>query len=101
MTFTIKSNDANSITLCENNVTKSVLQNIFTILNTPKGTVPGYREFGLQMDFLDKPVEVAETLLYARITEAIAMFEPRASVKSASFQCDKTGKIIIILEVEI
>ena len=34
---------------------KSVLQAIKIILTTPKGTVPMYRDFGVNMDFLDLP----------------------------------------------
>ena len=39
----------------EQETVSSVLQNIAVILSTPKGTVPQYRDFGLDNSFVDKP----------------------------------------------
>lgn len=39
---------------------EEVMQNLAMILSTPKGTAPLFRDFGLSMDFVDKPSVVAE-----------------------------------------
>lgn len=54
--------------LMENDVARSVVQNIALLLNTKKGTVPMYREYGLPMEFIDKPLNAAETMAFAEIT---------------------------------
>ena len=103
MTHTIRSDDLLQVKLCESDTVQSVLQNISVILSTRKGTVPMYREFGIDMEFLDKPAEVAKTLMASSIQEAVEKFEPRATVKNISFKSDDSvpGKMVVILEVEI
>ncbi|MCI8757344.1 MAG: GPW/gp25 family protein [Oscillospiraceae bacterium] len=49
---------------------ESVLQNIAVILSTPKGSVPMYRDFGISVDILDRPIPVAKAMMTADIKEA-------------------------------
>lgn len=102
-TVTIDSRKSSDMTLIENELAKSVYQNILLILATRQGTVPMYREFGLPMEFIDKPIEVAKAILTREIYEAVERFEPRAVIKDISFVQDTTkpGKIAAILEVQI
>lgn len=77
--YLVSANDLTAISLGEQDTVTSVLQNIAVILSTPKGTVPGYREFGIDIsDILDRPENVAQPMLCAAIKEAIERFEPRA-----------------------
>lgn len=101
MVYTVKSNENYTFSLCEDDEVKAVLQNIQLILTTPKGSVPMYREFGLEQDFIDKPIPVAQTLMTSRIREALEMFEPRAKFVGITFSEETPGKLIPILEVEI
>lgn len=100
MSYTVSA-DTESITLGETDTVKSVLQNIAVILRTRRGTCPLYRNFGLPMNFQDKPLTAAKPLVIAEITEAVADFEPRATVKSVTFSGEDTGSLIPIVEVEI
>ena len=100
MTYAVSSADEYALNLSEGNEIDSVLQNIAVLLNTRKGTVPMYREFGLPMEFIDKPLEVAETIAYAEITDALEQFEPRAELKNLSFIKSENG-FGITVEVEI
>lgn len=95
-------NDA-LFSLCENELAKSIDQNIRLICATKKGTIPMYRDFGLDMQFIDKPFEVAQTLMVRDITEAIERFEPRVKVIKVTCQTDEAipGRLIPIIEVEI
>ena len=74
MTYKVTATDISSIKLNETDRVQSVLQNIAIILSTRQGTVPLYREFGLPMRFLDKPIPAARTLLVAEVKEAIEGF---------------------------
>ena len=54
--YLVSASDLTAISLGEQDTVTSVLQNIAVILSTPKGTVPGYREFGIDIsDILDRP----------------------------------------------
>lgn len=103
MKYKIKTDEPMSFTLCENDRVKSVLQNLYLLYTTPKGSIPMYREFGLTMSFVDKPVNVAQTLMAAEVREATEKFEPRATFVDITFEQDKNtpGKLIPIVEVDI
>ncbi len=102
MKYTLKVGALENISLCESNETKAVLQNLAIILNTKKGTIPMYREFGIDMSFIDKPPAIAEALARSAIVEAVENFEPRAKILNIEFE--KGGdfsQINTVLEVEI
>lgn len=94
---------ATVIALGEPDTVESVLQAIKIILTTPKGTVPMYRDFGVNMDFLDMPIPGAEQRARMEIREAIEKWEPRATVRNITFDRDRalSGKLIPTVEVEI
>lgn len=83
MTYTVKAGSA--ITLNETDSVTSVLRNVAIILATRRGSCPLYRDFGISMDFLDRPMPVAKTLAFAEIKEAIETYEPRAQVVNVTF----------------
>ncbi|MCH5195951.1 MAG: GPW/gp25 family protein [Oscillospiraceae bacterium] len=101
MSYTVRSTDSFSSQFQQTDTVKSVLQNIALLLNTKKGTVPMYREFGLAMNFVDKPIDVAETIAFSEITAAVEEFEPRAKVKNVTFEKDANGRMATVVEVEI
>lgn len=103
MQYTVRSDDSVNLTLCESDEIKSILQNLHLIITTPKGSIPMYRAFGLDMAFLDKPIPVMRTMMVSKVREAVEEFEPRAEFVSLDFEEDKTnpGRVITILEVKI
>lgn len=62
-----------------------------------------YRDFGISMAFLDRPIPVARTLAYAEIKEAVETYEPRATVLGINFeeQSNAPGLLIPTVEVSI
>lgn len=103
MKYIIRADDKITYAFCESDTVKSVIQNCHLILTTRKGSVPMYRIFGIDMDFVDRPIPVAQTMMIAKVKEALEEFEPRAGFVNLTFEesTDKPGKIIPILEVEI
>ena len=77
-----------TLTLNETDLVKSVMQNVQNILRTVLGTVPMYREFGIDARFVDTPINVATPIIYATIREAIEEFEPRCEVIDIDFVPD-------------
>lgn len=103
MSYTISATDLRHIHFNETDTLTSVMQNIAVILSTPKGSVPLYRDFGITVNVLDRPMPVAEVMMRADIREAIEEWEPRVKVIGIDFSQDLTdpGKLIPTVEVEI
>ena len=103
MRHKIRSDTPLSLSLCENDVEKSILQNVYSILTTAKGSIPMYRDFGLPMAYKDKPATVAETIIASEIMNALRRFEPRATYADVICETNekKPDKIVVILEVDI
>lgn len=81
---------------------EKVQQEIYILLNTPKGSVPCYREYGVNMDYLHRPVNAARTLYAAAITDAINKFIPDAHVRKITFaDATEPSQLKPILEVDI
>lgn len=92
-----------TIRLNEQDTVSSVLHNVALILATPKGTIPMYRDFGLDREFLDMPIPEAEVRMIAPIREAVQEWEPRATVKDVFFtrREDGSGRLLAHVEIEI
>ena len=101
MAYKVNSADNYSLSLQQDSKVFSVLQNIALLLNTKRGTVPMYRDFGLPMEFVDKPIDVAENLAYVEISDALEEFEPRAKLEDVYFEKTANGKMSITVEVSI
>ncbi|MBD5112693.1 MAG: GPW/gp25 family protein [Ruminococcaceae bacterium] len=101
MTVTVNSGDNYELTLAQSETLKSVLQNVAVLLNTRCGTSPMYREFGLPMEFIDKPIDVAETIAVSEISEALEKFEPRATLQDLRLVKNAEGTMNIEVEVSI
>ena len=78
MSYTVSPSNKRKIKFNVTDPVESVLQNIAVILSTPKGSVPMYRDFGISVDILDRPIPVAKAMMTADIKEAIERWEPRA-----------------------
>nr|WP_302600030.1 GPW/gp25 family protein [uncultured Cellulosilyticum sp.] len=79
-----------------------ILQNVATIITTPKGSVPLDRNFGIDVSMLDLPLEIAENLLTVQIMEAIETYEERVEVMKVTYEKDHLiGKLQPKVQVNI
>jgi len=102
MSYTVSPSNKRKIKFNVTDPVESVLQNIAVILSTPKGSVPMYRDFGISVDILDRPIPVAKAMMTADIKEAIEQWEPRVTFISVDFMEDElNGRLIPMVEVEI
>ena len=103
MEYTVSATDLANIQLNEEDRVKEILRNVAVILATPKGSVPMYRSFGLDMSFLDKPMNVAKNMAVIPVKEAIEEWEPRAEYKDINLFCDPSnpGKLAFTVQIEI
>ncbi len=101
MSYKVSAGDDYSLVLQQGSEPLSVLQNIAVLLNTKRGTAPMYREFGLPMEFVDKPIDVAEAMAFVEISDALEEFEPRAKLDDVYFEKSADGRMILTVEVSI
>ena len=103
MSYLVSSKRPAKIVLNERDPVKAVLQNVKMILITRQNSIPLYRDFGLPMQFVDKPTPAAKPLMVAEIRDAIGEYEPRAKVINVTFEIDEKapGKLIPTLEIEV
>ncbi len=101
MEYTVSATDLRSIRLDEEDEVKEVLRNVAVILATPKGSVPMYRRFGLDMSFLDKPMNIAKNLAVIPVREAIEEWEPRAEYKDITLFADPSNPGKLSFDVQI
>jgi len=80
---------------------EEVLQNVRVILDTPKGTLPLDRNFGVDWSIVDLPIPVAFQRLKAEIVKAVEKYEPRAVINEIEVLPDEDGKVIVRLKGQI
>ena len=64
------------------------------LLTTRTGTMPLDREFGIDMDFVDKPPELAKVLYTQEVTKQVAKFISWVRVKEITWSHGAQGQII-------
>jgi hypothetical protein len=64
-----------------------------TLYQTPEGTCPLDREFGLNNDFVGMPLDVAKNLMAVEITDKTERYEPRAMIKEIEFAMTEDGQM--------
>ncbi len=103
MEFTVSATDLQNVKLAEEDEISEILRNVAVILATPKGSVPMYREFGLDRSFLDKPMNIAKNMAVIPVREAIEDWEPRAAYKDMTIMPDPSnpGKLTFAVVIEI
>lgn len=79
-----------------------ILQNVRTILTTPRYSVPLDRNFGINAILIDVPISAAQALLTAEIIEAVEQYEPRVRVLRVIYEGDaQEGILVPKVQVEI
>lgn len=103
MGYIVKAYTAKEINLAPETTVEEILQNVATIISTPKNTVPLDRGFGLSQRFVDMPMPTAQAILVSEVFDAIEKYEPRAEVVEVTFEQDDAtpGKLIPRVEVNI
>lgn len=72
-----------------------VSQNIRSIITTPKGSVPIFREFGLDENIVDMPVNSSLAKIRSEIILAVKKFEPRAKISRINFEHGNDGRLSV------
>lgn len=77
---------------------ESISRCLRTLYSTREGKQPLDRAFGLNWDFIDKPLPVAQNEFAFEVMKKTSKYEPRAKVKAASFEYDsQSGNMIPVI----
>jgi hypothetical protein len=101
--FTIRGDDTGQIDLAPATVADEVARNVAIILGTLTGTCPGYRAFGHDGSYIDRPLPQASVQLRRAVLEAIETWEPRAQVVSIETYRgeDSQERLVPIVTIEV
>jgi len=80
---------------------EEILQNVRVILDTPKGTLPLDRNFGIDWSLVDLPTPVAVQKLKAEVVATVERYEPRVKITEIEISPNEDGKLIIRLKGRI
>lgn len=72
-------------------VLEEIFQNINTILGTYKFSVPLFRGFGLEAEFVDKPMSILHPLFVREVVETVEKYEPRVIVEEVKMTAEVDG----------
>jgi len=64
---------------------EEIIQNVAIILSTVKGSVPLDRDFGIDNDFVDRPLPVTQAMMVGKIAAEVEKQEPRVKVTRVTF----------------
>lgn len=93
--------DETKINLNPQTEIEEIMQNINTLLITPKNSVPLDRAFGIDMSFLDRPPLQARAAISAEVYQAIQKYEPRVKVEKVSFTVGGVNGEKLIPKVQV
>jgi phage baseplate assembly protein W len=82
---------------------EEILRNVAVLLSTPVGTVPFDRDFGVDFDVVDLPMNRIKGRYTVEVITKIKKYEPRCKVKKITFEYNgETGKVIpkVVLAIE-
>lgn len=88
--------DLNNITVTfdyTNGEVADIKRCLETLYQTPEGTCPLDREFGINTDFVGMPIDVAKNLFAVEITDKTDRYEPRATIKTINFDTGDDGQL--------
>lgn len=102
MAHIIKAYDLQNINLAPETREEEIMQNVAVIISTPKFSVPLDRGLGMAQRFVDKPIQVAQSILISEVLDAVERDEPRVEVLNVTFEMgDTPGVLIPVVEVDI
>jgi len=82
---------------------EEILQCVKCCLWTAKGTVFNYRDFGIDVTMIDRPINAVQNKFVAECARAIQKFEPRCRLKKISWAKSDAldGQLKPIITIEI
>ncbi len=78
-----------------------IVQHIYVILQSVKNSIPCYRDFGLDNEFLHRPLLVARQFYAVTVADALRKYEPRVEIISFDFGVDESDPSSVYARLEV
>ena len=91
MRFRIEVNTPQKLEFFPETWLSKTVEEVRIVLNTPIGSVPYDREFGIDMSYLHLPANIAKSAYATAAAEAIERFVPSLRVNQVIFPDDSDG----------
>ncbi|MCD8207427.1 MAG: hypothetical protein LUD72_05785 [Bacteroidales bacterium] len=72
---------------------------VTTLINTPAGTCPGDRSYGISWEYVDSPTPVAQNQVSLEVIEKLEIYEPRVEVENIDFVSAEDGQLVMLLRL--
>ena len=80
---------------------EAIVQQLYIIIQTIRGEVPMYREFGTDHSYKDMPLQVARSMYIGAISEAIDKYMPEVTLSQVNFQNDSDYGNLLMCSIEV
>lgn len=61
-------------------IVAEIKRNVTALIETPEGTCPGDRSYGIPQDFIGLPINVAKNQAALAVIDKLELYEPRAAL---------------------
>lgn len=61
-----------------------IKRNVWALIETPEGTCPGDRSYGIPQDFVGLPIDVAKNQAALAVIDKLRIYEPRAELREVT-----------------
>ena len=89
------------ISLAPESIEAEAVQNVRMIITTVRGTVPLFRDFGLDSTIIDSPSLMAQAKISTEIIRQVRKYEPRAKITSLKYEVLEIGHLRPILTIAV
>lgn len=76
------------LTFEDTSLEKGIIEQVAFLIATPMGTVVCDRDFGLDMGFIDKPLDIAESMFASELSIKLARYIPAVKLVRVTFKLD-------------
>lgn len=78
----------------EAGIVAEIKRNVSALIETPEGTCPGDRSYGISQDFIGLPSDVAKNQAALTVIEKLEIYEPRAELREATITGDSQNGLL-------
>lgn len=71
-----------------------IKRNVSALIETPEGTCPGDRSYGISQDFIGLPTDVVKNQAAMAVIDKLEIYEPRAELREVTITGDPRNGLL-------
>ena len=101
MNVIVDTTDKVELSLMPKTKAEAITQQLYIIIQTIRGEVPMYRDFGTDYNYKDMPLAVARSMYVGAISEAIQKYMPEATLTNVDFGLNSDYGEMLMCSIEV